>query len=257
MARTYSPVDLVQLPRIDANGAIALASAIESAAANDKTLPPNITEIVTQIADDRAILQAAVAKTPAGVLTVKEADRRVDKVGGALHDILAAWAELAEFIPEGQKAQIVLERAFQDGRRFINLKAKEEWAAVDTKLTTIDREGLAPNLDAIGAGPVLALLKQVHSVYGAVLGTTEVIEEAPEIRESKGALLDSIRAYVLRVAGLVKRGQTATEDRANALMKPILEWESTRAQKEKNAPMAPTTPNAPAHNPGQTGSTGP
>src|SRR5690242_11986344 len=103
MARTFAPVDLVHLPRVDANGAIALASAVEAAAAHDNTLPPNVVDAVTQIADDRVVLQAAVAKTPGGVMTIKEADRRVDKVAGALHDILSAWASLAEFIPQGQK----------------------------------------------------------------------------------------------------------------------------------------------------------
>ncbi|MDI1483518.1 hypothetical protein [Polyangium sp. y55x31] len=166
-------------------------------------------------------------------MTVKEADRRVDKVGGALHDILAAWASMAEFVPEGQGALVALERLFPEGRSFVNLKVKEEWAAIATKLATVEREGLATHIAAIGAAPVLETLRQVHALYGSVIGTTEAPEEAPEVRESRSALLDSIRDYVIQVAGTVKRGKPETAVRAEALLKPVREWESTKPAKEK------------------------
>ena len=236
MSRTYSPIDLVQLPRVDANGAVALASAIEAAAVPFNDLPQPITDELAHIVLDRQILLKALAKTPAGAVTVKEADRRVDKVAGALHDIAAAWASLAEFMAEGQDAQIIMDRVFSDGRRFINLKVKEEWAAIETKLATVDREALLPKVQAIGAGPVLALLKQFQTTYGAVIGTTQAIEEAPEVRDSKDALLDSIRTYVIQVAGSVKRGKPETAARADALLRPVREWESIRHTKEKPEP---------------------
>ncbi|MDI1429213.1 hypothetical protein [Polyangium sorediatum] len=240
MSRTFTPVDLVQLPRVDSNGAIALASAVESAASKYNDLPASVTEAVIQIVADRIVLQQAVAKTPVGLVTVKEADRRVDKVGGAFHDICSAWASLAEFLPEGQDAQVLMARVFPDGRKFVNLKVKEEWAAIETKLSTIDREGLGARIDAIGATPVLKLLEQMQAVYGAVIGTTEVPEEAPEVRDSKDTLLDSLRAYVIQVAGTVKRGKPETAARADALLRPIREWESTKPAKDKaDGPEAP------------------
>lgn len=127
-----------------------------------------------------------MAKTPAGVMTIKEADRRVDKVSGAFHDIAAAWATLAEFIPAGEAARVFVERVFPDGRRFINLKVKDDWAAIETKLTTIERENLQSSVDAMGAGPILALLKQFQTTYSAVIGTTEAIDEAPRSPRKQG-----------------------------------------------------------------------
>jgi len=218
---------------VDSNGAIALASAVESAASKYNDLPVSVTDAVAQIIADRIVLQQAVAKTPGGIVTVKEADRRVDKVGGAFHDICAAWASLAEFLPQGQDAQVLMDRVFSDGRRFVNLKVKEEWAAIETKLSTIDREGLATRIDAIGAAPVFGLLAQMHAVYGAVIGTTAAPEEAPEVRDSKDALLDSLRAYVIQVAGTVKRGKPETAMRADALLRPVREWEGTKPAKDK------------------------
>jgi hypothetical protein len=138
-----------------------------------------------------------------------------------------------------------MERVFADGRRFINLKVEEEWAAVETKLATIDRENLMPQFEAIGTAPVVALLKQVQSVYGAVIGTTQAIEEAPEVRECKDALLDSIRHYTIQVVATVKRGKPETAARAETLLKPLREWESTKAAKEKaDAPAEPTNGDA-------------
>jgi len=239
MQRTFSPVDLVQLPRIDANGSVALATAIEAAATPFQNLPPAIIDCLAQVGSDKQILLQALAKTPTGLLTVKEIDRRVDKVAGALHDVTAAWATLAEFMPEGEKGKILHERLFADGRRFLNFKVHEEWAAIETKLATIDRENLGGSVDAIGAGPILVLLKQFQAEYGAIIGTTQPVEEAPEIRDSKAALLDSIRSYVIQVAASVKRGAPDTATRADLLLKPVREWESTKAAKESTPPATP------------------
>lgn len=236
MKRTFSPTDLVALPRIDFNGAIALASAIEAVAAKEQNLPQTIVEAVAQISADRSVLQQAVAKAPSGALTIKEADRRVDRVAGAFHDIVEAWASLAEFISEGTGAQILMERIFPDGRRFVNLKVAEEWAAIETKLATIQRENLGNAITGIGAGPILALLQEMHGVYGAVIGTTEPLAEAPEVRESKEALTDSLREYVVQVAATVKRNKPETAARAETLLKPLREWESTKPTKDKPTP---------------------
>lgn len=236
MQRTFSPVDLVQLPRIDANGSVALATALEAAATPFQNLPSAILDCLTQIGSDKQILLQALAKTPTGLLTVKEIDRRVDRVAGALHDVTAAWATLAEFMSEGEKAKVLHERLFADGRRFLNLKVQEEWAAIETKLATVERENLKGSIEAIGAIPIYSLLKQFQTEYGAIIGTTQPLEEAPEIRDSKTALLDSIRSYVIQVAASVKRGAPDTATRADALLKPVREWESTKSA----PPQAPT-----------------
>jgi hypothetical protein len=256
MTRTFTPIDLVQLPRVDANGAVALASAVEAAAAKFNDLPQNIEESIVQIAADRVVLQQALAKTPPGVLTRKEADRRVDRVAGALHDICEAWATLAEFIPQGEDAKLLSNRIFSDGRQFVNLPVKEEWAAIETKLSTIERENLDVKISAIGASPILALLKQVHAVYGAVIGTTATVDEAPEVRESKDALLDSVRTYVIQVASTVKRGKPETAARAEALQKPLREWVSTSASKEKAEQAGASQGGANAGKSGGAGSSG-
>ena len=174
-------------------------------------------------------------------MTVKEADRRIDRVAVALHNIAQAWADLAEFIPAGNDAKLVMERVFQDGRRFVNLNVKEEWAEIEAKLATIERENLLPKLTAIGAGPVLDLLKETHVTYGRVLGTTQAIEEAPEIRECRDALLDSLRSYTIQVAATVKRNDAASATRADVLLKPLREWESSK-------PAAPSAPAVPGDN---------
>ncbi|UQA59378.1 hypothetical protein [Polyangium aurulentum] len=234
MRRSFTALNLVQLPRTDSRGAIALASAVEAAAAADKELPESVSEIIAQIAEDRIALQLALAKGPAaGTLTVKEADRREDRVGGALLDILEGWASIAEFLPQGKSAKEVVDRVFPDGRSFVNMRVEEEWAAIETKLHTIENEGLVEKIAAIGALPVLDLLKQTHAVYGAVVGTTGVVDETREVRENKEALEDSLRTYVVRVEALVRRNKPETRARAEALVKPIREWESSKPSKAK------------------------
>jgi len=72
-------------------------------------------------------------------------------------------------------------------------------------------------------------------------------------RESKDALLDSLRTYVLQVAGTVKRGKPETAARVDALLKPIREWQGTQPAKEKTD-QHETTPDGTA--PPGTSSTG-
>jgi hypothetical protein len=256
MTRTFTHVDLVQLPRIDSHGAVALATAIEAAANQFNDLSQALLDTLAQVKSDRQTLLQALAKTPAGVLTIKEADRRVDKLAGAFHDLAAVWATIAEFLPEGEAGKLILSRCFADGRRFINFKVKEEWAAIETKLATIDREGLAPQVQAIGAMPLLTLLRQFHADYGVAIGTTQPLEEAPEVRESKDALLDSIRSYVIQVAATVKRGKPETTIRADALLKPLHDWESTRAAKQSPEPAVPPVSDGSSMGASSSGNTG-
>lgn len=235
MKRSFAPVNLVALPRLDANSAAVLARSLESAAANAKKealLGEAIEAALHDVHKDREALQQVLG-TPATKVDIQSADRAEDAAVGALNDLLAAWARLAGHTVEGDLASTLRERLFDGGVGFINWESKEEWGVVETKLQTIAREGLDSELDKLGAGPMLAFLQKTHKHYGEVLGTTRAVKvvDTPAVREHFEALLDSLRVYVLAVSGSVQRRRPETQERADALLLPLRGWVSkgTRA----------------------------
>lgn len=229
MSRSFSSLDLVSLPRVDSRGGIALASAVEAAAAAQSKAPAHVMDVVVQIGSDKQALQAALDSGPQAGPTVREADQHVDIGVTGVHGILTGWTKFRGVLPEGQVAQELLDRLYGDGLAFVNYKVERQWAVVDGMLKIIDNEALGAKFAMLGATPALDFLKQAQATYGAVIGTTEALPERPEVGVRRDALLDSLRLYVVRVAGLVERGKPETEELAHALLKPIVEWRGTKS----------------------------
>jgi len=246
MPRSFTPTAVVSLPRVDARDAVALASAVEAAAAGQQGVPPYVLSAVAQIADDRQALQKAIAAgPPAGAITKKEADRVEDLAITSLHALLLAWGRLEEFLPEAKGAQEVVERIFKDGVSFVNSRVEKEWAIIDSKLKTIADEGLEAKIAAVGALPILEFLKQTHATYGAVIGTTDAAADPVEVGKHREALLDSLRVYVMRASGLVERNKPETQALADALLRPIVEWRSTKPAAKDKAEGSAAQPGTP------------
>lgn len=242
MARSYTTSDLVQLPRVDAREAIALACLIEATTASDEDLPEDVAEVVAQVAGDRAALEAIVGPGPfTAALSVKEADRQVDIAGRALYEILHGWSLLAEFISEGKVADEVLGRVFAGGLFFVNLRVEKEWAEIESKLKTIDGEHLEPKIASLGAQPALAFLRKAHVLYGAAIGTTESEPEPPEVREARDTLLESLREYIIKVAALEKRNRPETKARVQKLLRPIADWEARKQAARRSSVLPPSS----------------
>lgn len=252
MARTYSPFGIVTLPRVDANGAIALAKAVESAAAEQASIEPNVTAALTSVTTKRGDLQTAKG-AGGSTTTVQDADHTVDDAACALYSLLLAWARLAEYIPEGKTAQMLVNRLFGDGVAFVNYKVEKEWSVIASILKAIAEEDLEPALVSLGAGPMLAQLKKAHEDYGVAIGVTKAEAESPEVGVKRDALLDALRLYVVRVAGTVVPGDQASEAKVNAMLRPITEW---RVEKAKPKSKDEATPSKDAGGGGGVGTPG-
>jgi len=253
--RSFAPVNLVALPRLDANSATVLARSLESAASEAKKEAPlgeAIDAALHDVHKDREALQQALG-TAVTKVDIQTADRAEDTAVGAFYALLAAWARLAGHIAEGDLAATLQGRLFEDGVGFINWESKEEWGVVETKLQTIAREGLEPEIEKLGAGPVLTFLQKTHKRYGEVLGTTKAVvtADSPAVREHFEALLESLRVYVIAISGSVQRRKPETQARADALLKPLRGWTSKAA---KGTP--PAAEEGGAEAPGAAGETG-
>jgi len=235
MSFMFTPRQLVVLPRLDAEGAIALAQSLEAAAVQQRAVleqrgQTSVLEALDELASDREALASALLSLAASGqvrLDVREADRREDTAITVLHDLLAAWARLADEMFEGRTAEQLYHRLFgQDGISCVNLPVEQEWAAINHKLRIIADEGLADELARLGATSLLRHLRSVHEAYGQAIDGTQPqppSSEPPAIRQRREALLASVRLYVLRVAASEDRRHTGSGELADALLRPLSE----------------------------------
>lgn len=232
MSRSYESTDIVVLPRMDAATAVALASALEGAAATQlqqgATLPDAIAEARADMATDCAALQSALGSAPPPEAMVRGVDLREDAAASALVLLCQAWARLAGEVPEGDIARFLTERLFADGLEFTNYKTRKEWSVVDTKLKIIDDEKLESKFAQLGALPMLTHLRGVHVLYGEATGMTKPVPaaESPLVGEKRIALMESVKHYVVTVNGSIRRKVPATRQLATELLKPLAQWQS-------------------------------
>lgn len=253
--RSFTAVDLVGLPNLDAPSLVALSQALEAAAPlKDEhkkpfrsLLPASIQDALTDAAGARDALQTEIDKEPPASPTVRAADRREDNAMLALVELLGAWARLAGEIPEGDAAAATFERVFGKGSTaFINFPVKKEWAVIDGKLKLIDGEQLDEALEKLGAGPMLAHLRAVHLAYGKAIGVTKAAaaKESLQLRAKMEELAEATRTYVVRVVGLRDRKKPETAALVDRLLQPLVAWEPAPAAKAA-APNEPAEPPKP------------
>ena len=235
MPRSYDPANLVALPRLDANAAVALATEMEAAATDPKTgkrikLPEAVDEEVDTLVADRDALKAAIgeaggAPTPSGI---RHADRREDRVSRAFHAVAEGWSLLAEEFALGEQAATLYDAVYGDeGIGFIQLPVRKEWAVVETKLDKIDRSpALQKTVVALGLQPMLDLYRGIHADYGKAIGVTQTpaVEESPAVREKLDALIATLRALVTAIAGSRRRTRPETFKLADRLLRPLTEF---------------------------------
>src|SRR5262249_29603983 len=121
---------------------------------------------------------------------------------------------------------------FPDGLRFTQLPYKLQWAASDVRLTQLKRDELDLVIRELGGGPLLQALYRAHAAYGEALGITEtsVREPTTSIRRAYEEVLDAMRAYVVTVVSTSRKGDPASQDQAERLLKPLSDWPTRRGR---------------------------
>ncbi|MRG94000.1 hypothetical protein [Polyangium spumosum] len=237
MARILDSTTVVPLPRLDANQATVLAQQLEAAARDEaghpRILPDTVQDALDDVKVDRAALQDTLGSEPQ-TGEVRTVDKMEDNAAAALILILLGWSRVRGQFGLGDVAvEVGAHLGVEDGLGFINMRPRDEYGVVDTKLKTITRENLEGKLDDLGLGPLLAHLRQVHEQYGKVLGMvhTVPVEERAAVRTRLDALTDSLKHYVTAVLGSVKRKQPATKELADTLLRPLVMWEDDPVKK--------------------------
>lgn len=240
MSRSFDATSLVNLPPLDARGAVALGSSL-AAAARGKSLPKPVRAALEPLARATKALESALAakNTPADVRADRGvADRDEDAAWSALRDWLDAWSRVPG-APQAKDAARVLAAVFPDGLAFTQLRYPLEWAEADARLKRLDGDG-AKSIAALGGQPLLDALHRAHEAYGKALGVTQAAPPPPatvDIRTPLDAFATATRRYVLQVAASVDESKADSVALVDALLAPLTSWPTNR-----HGPGAATSP---------------
>jgi hypothetical protein len=233
-------LDLVQLPRLDAGGAHALATSVVSTARKQKTLPPAVTEAVGEVSTTLADLGDALAGAlPSGEdsAAAREADTRIDAAWGAIFYWASGWAR-APGIAEASVAAKLRDSLFPDGLRFTQAAFAQEWSESKSRLTYIKEHKLEASFEKLGGTKLLKTVRSAHEAYGEALGITdavEVEEKGIAVRDALDAVAEALRNYVLQVSATVRKKDAKSRALAQKLLAPIAEYRGGSAAKKAPA----------------------
>jgi hypothetical protein len=246
---SYSAADVIQLPRLQASGAMALGGQLISAAKpHKKTLSKSLAKALTSLDTQRMALSDAirdqVAPEPEGGAGTVQLDRNLDACWSGLNDYFTAFTKLPGR-PQAVEATSLQAAVLPGGLKFILLPYELEWSESETRLQRIEKNKLDARIVALGGGLFLESIKTAHAAYGKALGMTAPTAQgttAPSIREPLDAFAAALRTYIVKVMGSVEDDEPETKELADKLLSPLAAWDIGPAQK---ASLPATTPNAP------------
>ncbi len=235
--RSFSVDDLIQLPRFDAAGAVALGERLLAVAAEVPELPRSIKRSRDALAEDLDVLRAAAAArlaarlafTAADPSVVADADSALDTCWTALHEWLEGFSKLPAAFPESAEATALLAELYPDGLGFIMLPYELEWGQSDLRLGRIATEALGERIRKLGGGAFIEALQAAHWQYGKLLGLPRmpgagVPGGKPSVGEALESFSSTLRVYALKVTAHVEVDEPHTGELSTRLLDPLLHW---------------------------------
>jgi hypothetical protein len=246
---SFTVTDLVQLPRVGAQGGRALGTQV-LAAAQAETLPKSVVKCHLKLKAAHAALETAIVVqfgAPTGEKSdsdpvVQELDRILDNCWSGIDDRLLGLTKLPAGTPGVAEAASLRRRHFPAGLTFLKLAYKLEWSESQTRLHLIEIEKLGPEVDRLVGKQFLPALKEAHANYGRALGMSEPLTDVPGVPQVRGAFdlfIKALRDYVVKVVASVEEDEPNTQLVADALLAPIEAWAVANKRSRDAAPSAP------------------
>ena len=248
---SYSAADVIQLPRLQASGAMALGGQLISAAKpHKKVLSKSIAKALGAFDAQHVMLTDAirdqVLPDPVGGVDTVQLDRNLDGCWSGLNDFLTAFTKLPGK-PQAVEAASLQAAVLPGGLKFILLTYELEWSESEIRLQRIEKNKLDDRIEALGGGVFLESIKSAHAAYGKALGMTAPTTPgaiAPSIREPLDAFAAALRTYIVKVMGHVEDDEPETKALVDKLLAPLAAWDIGPAPKAPAAVAAPVEPAA-------------
>ena len=230
-----SSEDLIQLPRFDAVGAVALGDrliAVPLTAALPRTIEKSREDLIQALAALRAATTARLAELDrADPEAAAASDDDLDNAWTALFEWLTGFSKLPDGILQAEEARTLLAELYPEGLSFLQLPYELEWSESDGRLRRIADEPLGERIRALGGQPFLDALTAAHREYGKVLGLRRKgagkgVVSQPAVHDALFTFTAALRVYALKVTAHVDVEEAETAALANALLKPLMSWRS-------------------------------
>ena len=243
-------------PKVDVASAVTLGRSLLTAM--PKPAPEHVRAAATKLRKDTVALQAAwgafgSAPPPRDR---RQADIRIDNAWGILLDRLESYSRLpVETHPRAVRARQLLDILSPNDREWLKLAYEAEWAESEKRLSWIEAQELASDINDLSGPEFLIEVKAAHVVYGAALGVTVAAPLALEVKlaEPLRAVSRSIGRYSLALVTMAGDDEASITVVRNAL-RPIDAYREGQARRARvsaadaapdaapEAPISPTTP---------------
>jgi hypothetical protein len=259
MTRSYASDDIIQLPVLSADGAVAMGTEIDLLVKEETKLPALVKKRGQKLLVALTALRGAVKATlPDGSTSpeARAADRLLDAAWGAISDWATGWSRLpasgktAKYVTA---ANTLIGALLPDGLKFTQLQYKLEWSQSQARIETIGEKKLDDAFELLGGKPLLDNLRAAHAHYGEVLGLTAV-KSAPKVanlREPLTSFQAALRGFITAVTAHEDDEDPGSVEMAERLLAPIKSWAARHADPASSG----ATGSAPAGPSGATGGT--
>lgn len=248
MTRTYTPIDLVSLPRCSSLEAHVLVTELRTAG-RDVELPQSIARSYERLGPVADALGESLMPQIAPPKVKRKADAATDNAWSATFDWLKGWCKLpGKHAPELERAKQLFELCFYEGLKFTMLEYKIEWQESQSRLAAVEREGHRETFALLGGAGFLANIEEAHAYYGEVLGITAPKTDPESLkvfRARRDAVLGAMREYVTKVVAHVEPDDPASQELCNRLLRPLVEWETRAPDADEQPAEQPETPAEP------------
>lgn len=234
MSRIYDFETLVTIPRCTA---LTLYTMVQEAcdtaqeekdklAAKGKTFPEALELILGRLKEAHTQLGALMAPSTEASSGTREADNAVDNAWGALYEFLHSWLRSGpEVCPVHSGVEALMNLIFSDGKTFLQLDYKSEWAQSDLRLNTLKTSPHIETVQALGGLPLVNGIENAHRKYGEVLGITKQPEaESEGVKDLYMAVQSHLREYICKAVAHTEVTKTDSSPLSRALLKPIETW---------------------------------
>lgn len=246
---SYSAADVIQLPRLQASGAMALGGQLLSAAKpHKKVLSKSIAKALSAFDAQHTALSDAirdqVLPDAEGSVDKVQLDRNLDGCWSGLNDFLTSFTKLPG-VPQAAEAASLQAAILPGGLKFILLPYELEWSESETRIQRMEKHKLDARVEALNGGIFLESIKKAHAAYGKALGMTGPTTAgvtAPSIREPLDAFAAALRTYIVKVMGSVEDDEPETQALADKLLLPLAAWDIGPAAKAALAAVSPVAP---------------